>query len=279
MGRLLTFLRRSLGRLTGQADRPPPRDGLPHDPPGEAAPFVRALGRAVRGEAAVAEPLGRAFLRDIAEHLGDDAPRLVYADWLEEHGRPERAELIRLQCALPALAWDDPRRGGLTARQEELLAAHGETWREPAGVGSDAPFERGFQEVALVWRMCVREVATPDDLREATRTERGVLFLGVSWSVQSYRSRAVVAEMVRAWLRGGPAAPVAFYRVDLSDQECAVWDGVAKWLAPPRVPAELWGGGGALVWVRRGTVCDHLVSAAGHGVEALVERTRRAFAA
>jgi len=30
----------------------------------------------------------------------DDLPRLVLADWLEEHGEPERAEFIRVQCEL-----------------------------------------------------------------------------------------------------------------------------------------------------------------------------------
>src|SRR5215218_7287428 len=30
----------------------------------------------------------------------DDAPRLVLADWLDEHGQPDRAEFIRLQCEL-----------------------------------------------------------------------------------------------------------------------------------------------------------------------------------
>src|SRR4051794_6643142 len=33
----------------------------------------------------------------------EDAPRLVYADWLEEHGQPERAEFIRVQCELAKL--------------------------------------------------------------------------------------------------------------------------------------------------------------------------------
>src|SRR5262245_39115977 len=37
-----------------------------------------------------------AFLRDIVEHADEDAPRLVYADWLDEQGRLERAEYIRL---------------------------------------------------------------------------------------------------------------------------------------------------------------------------------------
>lgn len=34
----------------------------------------------------------------------DDAPRLIYADWLEEHDQPERAEFIRVQCALATRA-------------------------------------------------------------------------------------------------------------------------------------------------------------------------------
>jgi uncharacterized protein (TIGR02996 family) len=29
-----------------------------------------------------------AFLRAIEESPGDDTPRLIYADWLEEHGGP-----------------------------------------------------------------------------------------------------------------------------------------------------------------------------------------------
>lgn len=43
------------------------------------------------------------FLRAIIDHPEDDGVRLIYADWLEEHGQAERAELIRVQCALAAL--------------------------------------------------------------------------------------------------------------------------------------------------------------------------------
>jgi uncharacterized protein (TIGR02996 family) len=39
-----------------------------------------------------------ALIRAIIENPDDDAPRLIYADWLDEHGDPERAELIRLEC-------------------------------------------------------------------------------------------------------------------------------------------------------------------------------------
>jgi uncharacterized protein (TIGR02996 family) len=34
---------------------------------------------------------GEAFIEAIAESPNDDTPRLVYADWLDEHGQPERA--------------------------------------------------------------------------------------------------------------------------------------------------------------------------------------------
>jgi uncharacterized protein (TIGR02996 family) len=32
-----------------------------------------------------------------------DLPRLVYADWLDDQGQPERAEFIRVQCEFPRL--------------------------------------------------------------------------------------------------------------------------------------------------------------------------------
>jgi len=40
------------------------------------------------------------LLRAILSSRDDDLPRFVYADWLEEHGEPERAEFIRVQCEL-----------------------------------------------------------------------------------------------------------------------------------------------------------------------------------
>jgi uncharacterized protein (TIGR02996 family) len=40
-----------------------------------------------------------AFLDAIFEEPDDDTPRLVYADWLEEHGQVNYARFIRLQCA------------------------------------------------------------------------------------------------------------------------------------------------------------------------------------
>jgi uncharacterized protein (TIGR02996 family) len=87
-------------------------------------------------------PSDEAFLHDIVEHPDEDAPRLIYADWLDEHGRPERAEFIRVQCALAA----DPEDADLRRRERELLAEHGDAWRQevPDWAREDCEFRRGF---------------------------------------------------------------------------------------------------------------------------------------
>jgi uncharacterized protein (TIGR02996 family) len=41
--------------------------------------------------------LGQALFQSILDAPDDDGPRLVYADWLDERGDPERAEFIRLE--------------------------------------------------------------------------------------------------------------------------------------------------------------------------------------
>ncbi|MGH7227507.1 MAG: TIGR02996 domain-containing protein, partial [Gemmataceae bacterium] len=55
----------------------------------------------------------RVFFEAIREAPHDDAPRLIYADWLEEQGgaaRTARAHFIRIQCRLAELPEDDPAR-------------------------------------------------------------------------------------------------------------------------------------------------------------------------
>src|SRR5579884_3069679 len=51
-----------------------------------------------------------AFLDRIISNPEDDTPRLIYADWLDEHGFGERAEFIRVQCQLAQKAKYDPAR-------------------------------------------------------------------------------------------------------------------------------------------------------------------------
>ena len=42
----------------------------------------------------------QAFLAHIIDDPADDLRRLVFADWLEEHGQGQRAAYIRARCAL-----------------------------------------------------------------------------------------------------------------------------------------------------------------------------------
>lgn len=45
-------------------------------------------------------PIEKQAIREICENPFDDAPRLIYADWLNEQGRNERSEFIRVQIKL-----------------------------------------------------------------------------------------------------------------------------------------------------------------------------------
>jgi len=81
-----------------------------------------------------------ALLAAIRAAPDDDAPRLIYADWLEEHGQRERAEFIRVQCELARN--DSPT---LRQREAELLAEHHDAFAGPlASPGLRFRFQRGF---------------------------------------------------------------------------------------------------------------------------------------
>ncbi len=112
-------------------------------------------------------PDAAAFLRMIAAAPDDDAPRLVYADWLEEHGDP-RGAFIRVQCALAALPDDDPRRPDLEQAERRLLAGHAAAWtHEFAARVGGWQFRRGFVEEITLSAEDFLEHA-PDLLRAGT---------------------------------------------------------------------------------------------------------------
>jgi uncharacterized protein (TIGR02996 family) len=63
-----------------------------------------------------------ALLRAITANAGDDTPRLVYADWLDENEAPLQAEFIRVQCRLAQATAADPDYPDLLERHAELVA-------------------------------------------------------------------------------------------------------------------------------------------------------------
>jgi uncharacterized protein (TIGR02996 family) len=85
----------------------------------------------VVGDRAVSEEQG--LLHDIIANPDDDTPRLVCADWLDDHGRRERARLVRLQCAIERFGPtdEDDWMGEwlrLVDEEVELLCAHEKAW-------------------------------------------------------------------------------------------------------------------------------------------------------
>lgn len=90
-----------------------------------------------------AHPDATAFLRAICANPADDLPRLIYADFLDEHGQPERAEFIHVQCKLARLQFPGvsptaslwkAHRDALRRREQALLDAAGLSWLPAAGI-------------------------------------------------------------------------------------------------------------------------------------------------
>ena len=87
------------------------------------------------------------FLRAVGAAGDDSLPRLVHADWLDEHGQSARAEFIRTQCALAAADLTADRRQVLQLRERELLDEHRQAWIDALGFAvEDVEFARGYPE-------------------------------------------------------------------------------------------------------------------------------------
>src|SRR5262249_44965214 len=118
-------------------------------------------GRRCRG-AETAMTRDDAFLQGILEDPEDDTIRLVFADWLDEHGDADRAEFIRTQIALEKLPPGDDRRPALQDREQQLLEEHEEQWSAP--VRELVPtwrFRRGFIDgVAMEARHFLKKAET-----------------------------------------------------------------------------------------------------------------------
>jgi uncharacterized protein (TIGR02996 family) len=91
---------------------------------------------------------GDALLRAILDNPDDDAPRYVYADWLDENGQPERAEFIRAQLQLARLPADHPDRPRLARTERRLVRTHRKEWNAwLPWWAREREFHRGFVEV------------------------------------------------------------------------------------------------------------------------------------
>jgi uncharacterized protein (TIGR02996 family) len=171
----------------------------------------------------------QALLAAIVAHPEEDTPRLAYADWLDEHRRPERAEYIRIQIELARLDDEQPdtneRYSRLQAREEELAKKYHPAWaKAEAGITPDRHthvwFNRGF--IHEVWcsvkyfidhgerflravpvEMVVLRRAVAANVRKLARTPHFTRLRGIKFFVQE-----TSAEVAVAFLDGCPLSGV-----------------------------------------------------------------------
>lgn len=133
---------------------------------------------------------GHALLRAILDDPDDDAPRLIYADWLDENANPARATFIRAQIKLARLPQDDPNRDRLVQTERTLWKANRDSWKAwvPAWAHVDR-FHRGFLEEIRC--DAANFVARADEIRLRTPLLGARLDGEEAIAVAVFRSRAL----------------------------------------------------------------------------------------
>jgi uncharacterized protein (TIGR02996 family) len=141
-----------------------------------------------------------AFLRAIAQAPDDDAPRLVYADWLDERGDP-RADYVRVVTRAAGLAsrglpWDD-----LTSALGAASGAAPAAWRDRVGPWFDVLLDAVVPDGAILAIKAIRE-RTGKGLAEAKAVVDALA--GGGPAVVATRLPLDRAEDLRAGLEGEP---------------------------------------------------------------------------
>jgi uncharacterized protein (TIGR02996 family) len=136
-----------------------------------------------------------ALIRSIVANPDDDAPRLVYADWLDEHEQADRAQFIRLQCQIETLR----------VEEQSLLDRHHREWgQELSDNGANHwVFHRGFpEEISITLRDFLE---THADLNAITPL-RHLQFTGANDDELATLATLPVMSQVRVLELGRPAA-------------------------------------------------------------------------
>ncbi|VTR91649.1 Repeat-companion domain TIGR02996 OS=Singulisphaera acidiphila (strain ATCC BAA-1392 / DSM 18658 / VKM B-2454 / MOB10) GN=Sinac_4455 PE=4 SV=1 [Gemmata massiliana] len=127
---------------------------------------------------------GRLLLQAIKSHPRERVPRLIYADWLEENGQPERAQFIRLNTTQEMTTNNTER--AVSARQaNQIEKKYKSFWCQPGLNPKDVEYRDGMPFLHIEADRFLRDIETilvnhPDiigvniinDLLEANLTEQ-----------------------------------------------------------------------------------------------------------
>lgn len=122
-------------------------------------------------------------------------------------------------------------------------------------------------------------IASVEEFEEALQERCLILHLDVDWAMQAIQSRAAVGELQRSLAADPKYSHVVVRRIDLTEQSGSIWNEVTRWLGPQADSLGLmYGGNGAVVWVKSGHVVSSVPSAYLEGERRLISRTRRLMA-
>jgi uncharacterized protein (TIGR02996 family) len=132
------------------------------------------------------------LLHAISEEPWDDLPRLVLADWLDEHGDEAaraRAEFIRVGCRYEGLPDEHPDEFPLLRKERQLFTAHRDAWL--AGLPDELlwrqdAFDRGMLERLVVgpWRIGTAGFSAAWDALDVRQVNIVGDLVPHSWEVQ-----------------------------------------------------------------------------------------------
>ncbi len=168
------------------------------------------------------------FVLAIADQPGDDSHRLIFADWLDDHGEPERAAFIRASCEAATKRPGTRRRAELLDQADDLRARHEADWLgEWRDRLLDWDFSRGFlNRVRLTANTFL---AHGEDLFRREPVGRVELVNDTGNALDADAVRAVVAHPAFVFVRDCAILPHAF----LATTPLNVW--MAALVANPRV--------------------------------------------
>jgi hypothetical protein len=99
------------------------------------------------------------------------------------------------------------------------------------------------QEIRERWfgpRLPYKVIQNVDDLDEALRAERSVIYCDVFWSIDAAHGRKIFHDFAVEWRQRMPDSPVSFYLLDLSERNEVVAEAVDVWgLSTTRGSGEL----------------------------------------
>jgi len=126
----------------------------------------------------------------------------------------------------------------------------------------------------------MQKIDNIDELNALRDQQRAVVFLWVDWAIHARHSARAAEEMSDRWNHQHNDATIALSQVDLTEQSGEMWDAMNDWLASQDIADAtglLYGGAGAVIWIRSGEIIRYVINANAETVDGLLEIMNHSF--